>query len=291
MNIEQLKTLDTIVKNGSFRNASKVLHKAQSAVSVSIKNLEEYIGFSLFDRDGYRPVLTEKGKIFYESSKNILQKMDELVDLSKTIEHGLETEINISVSFTTEIKGLPEILKVFSDKYPGTNILLKVSTMDTSIEELKSGAADIAFATNSEPVDEFESIEWRSTTIVNVIGSSNKLAASIEDISFDDLKTVPQIVVSSQSDPKKGKSAGILEGGKHWVVSDFETKKYLIKEGLGWGGIPMYMVKKDLTEGTILNLKKLREPVTFTSKAFRKRKTLHGEASEYLWALIKSKNN
>ena len=50
MNFDQLTALDAIIKHGSFRNASKALNKAQSAVSIGIKNLEEQLGFSLIVR-------------------------------------------------------------------------------------------------------------------------------------------------------------------------------------------------------------------------------------------------
>ena len=60
--LDQLLVLSKIAETGSFRAAAGVLHRAQSAVSYAIKNLEDELGVELLCRDQYRPTLTPAGE-------------------------------------------------------------------------------------------------------------------------------------------------------------------------------------------------------------------------------------
>ena len=54
------------VQEGSFSSAAKKYLLSQSAISQQITQLENEIGVILFDRSGYKPKLTNQGKVFYE---------------------------------------------------------------------------------------------------------------------------------------------------------------------------------------------------------------------------------
>ena len=56
--LEHLHVIDVIHQEGSFRKASEKLFKARSAVSYSVKQVEDYYQIQIFDRDTYRPELT-----------------------------------------------------------------------------------------------------------------------------------------------------------------------------------------------------------------------------------------
>ena len=55
----------TVVEKGSFTAAARELYLTQPALSKQIANLERESGIPLFDRSGYKPVLTAKGRIFH----------------------------------------------------------------------------------------------------------------------------------------------------------------------------------------------------------------------------------
>ena len=55
-----------VVEQGSFSKAAKKFYLSQSAISQQITQLENEIGVILFDRSGYKPKLTNQGKVFYE---------------------------------------------------------------------------------------------------------------------------------------------------------------------------------------------------------------------------------
>ena len=58
LTLDQLRVLDSIERLGSFARAARELSRATSAVSYSVKTLEESLGLRLFDRSGHRAALT-----------------------------------------------------------------------------------------------------------------------------------------------------------------------------------------------------------------------------------------
>ncbi len=52
LQIDLLKTFLAIIDTGGFTNASQVVHRTQSAISMQVKRLEDTIGQPLFERIG-----------------------------------------------------------------------------------------------------------------------------------------------------------------------------------------------------------------------------------------------
>ena len=85
MTYEQIKVLHAIVTEGSFRAAAEKLYKSQPAISNMMKKLEHELGVLLISRDNYRPQLTSEGEIFYEKALLVLEQMNELSGLAKSL--------------------------------------------------------------------------------------------------------------------------------------------------------------------------------------------------------------
>src|ERR1700681_4745829 len=76
MTFEQMKIFLEAAHFGSFTYAAERLGLTQSAVSVSIKKLEEKHDVSLFDRSGRRLMLTEAGQVLLNEAERILRDVD-----------------------------------------------------------------------------------------------------------------------------------------------------------------------------------------------------------------------
>lgn len=76
MTFEQMKIFLEAAHNGSFTHAAEKLGLTQSAVSISIKKLEEKHNVVLFDRSGRRLVLTEAGQVLLSEAERILRDVE-----------------------------------------------------------------------------------------------------------------------------------------------------------------------------------------------------------------------
>jgi DNA-binding transcriptional LysR family regulator len=76
----QLQTLVTVANCQSFSKAAEELKVTQSAISQSVKNLEEKIGVNLFKRSGKKVVLTTEGEKLYTIANDYLKKLFETLE-------------------------------------------------------------------------------------------------------------------------------------------------------------------------------------------------------------------
>ena len=72
LTLDQLRVLTTIAETGSFSAAGRRLNRAQSAICQAVAMLEDVQGVTLFDRSGFRPVLTEVGRVLVAQARSVL---------------------------------------------------------------------------------------------------------------------------------------------------------------------------------------------------------------------------
>jgi len=75
MNLEQLEYIVEIAKTRSFSAAASQLHMTQSAISQSVRKLEQELGMTVFERSRQGAVPTEEGKTFIEQAIEILRRV------------------------------------------------------------------------------------------------------------------------------------------------------------------------------------------------------------------------
>ncbi len=132
----------TVVEEGSFSAAARKLYVSQANLSKQIVILEKEVGTELFDRTGYRPVLTDAGKFLYDRLTKIRRKEDEINEgLSKFIPG------NIRMGFTgvSENRELIEAIRIFQTEHPGNEVELKKYDLEGCAAALVSDLVDISF--------------------------------------------------------------------------------------------------------------------------------------------------
>ena len=100
--------------------ASEEIHTTQPAVSLAIRELEQYYGVILFDRIGRRLRITEAGRKFQEYARHIIALFDEM-------EKGMRNWdafgiLRVGASVTIGSQFLPNYVKAFYNRYPGTEV-------------------------------------------------------------------------------------------------------------------------------------------------------------------------
>ncbi|MGZ5048931.1 MAG: LysR family transcriptional regulator, partial [Usitatibacter sp.] len=73
LTLESLQVLDAIDRRGSFAGAAEDLHRVPSAITYSVRQLEDGLGIELFDRSGHRAVLTDAGRELLAEGRRLLQ--------------------------------------------------------------------------------------------------------------------------------------------------------------------------------------------------------------------------
>lgn len=288
MTLDQLQVLDNIVKLGSFRSAAAALRRAQSAVSYSIKTLEEEVGVALFDRDSYRPKLTPEGRALHNKALAILAQAQEFQVLGRQLSLGTEAVIDISVSSLVCFSDLVEKLKDLPKVFPDTQLNLYHDQLRLPFEKTRDEAVAIAISPMVEGVENMERVFWGKSRLYPVCAPGFPALQSLTKLSWADMFHYTQIVVMDPPLVKQETMANVVEGAKRWRVSDFSAMKDLILAGVGWGYLPDFWVAAELKRGklTKLNLEAGQEEVDFY--LIRKRSRPMGPCAQYVWELLRA---
>ena len=97
MNIRDLEYLIAVAKNKSFIKASIECHVSQPTLSGQIKKLEDYLGEQIFERTTKNVTVTTFGKEIIDKAKIIIDKSDEIKNLSTDYRNPWHQPIKIGV--------------------------------------------------------------------------------------------------------------------------------------------------------------------------------------------------
>lgn len=143
MTIRHLKIFHAVCTSDyNTTKAAEKLHMTQPAVSLAIRELEEYYGVVLFDRIGRRLKITEAGQKFREYASYILSSFD---DMEKSMRNwdsfGL---LRVGASITIGSQFLPDYVKAFNGRYPGIRIRALIGPSDQLEQKLLNNELDFA---------------------------------------------------------------------------------------------------------------------------------------------------
>ena len=288
MKHSQLLALDAIVTTGTFRGAAERLHKSQSAVSHMIRQLEEELELKLLSRDAYRPTLTAEGRVFYREATRVLTQMRDLGATAARLRALEEPELRIAVSATLPLELLLPLLGDLGKSFPATHLRLSTEMMGGSIARLIEGRADVAIATlDGVPLEEVETRPMAVVMIRPVASREMAKRLGPGPLLLTAMQAIPQIVVSGTAGADDSQSRDLLPGGRRWTVSDFAAKKQFILSGLGWGGMPDHLIRKEIADGSLVPMEvdgfRPRRSEVF---AIRRRNSTPGPVANDLWRMV-----
>lgn len=256
LTLDQMRTFATVVRAGSFRAGAQQLHRVQSAVSFAIANLEEQLGVALFDRSGYRPVLTPAGQALLEDVRAVLARVDALKARARELEQGVE--LKLSVAFDTLFPtGLAaEALAAMHRRYPGVAVRIEYTSLGGTLEALRTRRCSAAVVVLDHIDDEISRRFLMRLTTVAVVAATHSLAKQARRRGIDLERTIAehlQVVVEDPTSVTAGRDFGVISPNT-WRTGDMHSKLELLRAGVGWGSLPIWLVKGDLESGRLLRL-------------------------------------
>src|SRR3989440_10626816 len=121
----ELRHLRYFVAVAEMENVSRAalkLHVSQPARSRQIRDLEDEIGFSLFERTAKSVRLTDAGRAFLDNARALLQNADEAVTKARAVASAEPTELHVGYSPTPTAEILPKILRAFQIKMSNVHV-------------------------------------------------------------------------------------------------------------------------------------------------------------------------
>ena len=154
----QLRAFSILARTGSFTATAQELHLSQSAISHSMKALEQEIGCRLLDRMGKTVVLTQAGEQLLVHAQKILAEMESARSGLGYLGKWGSSRLRIGASTTACQHVLPAVLREFKESFPACAISIEPGDTPEMIDALRQHRIDLAV--NLEPRRE-EPLEFR----------------------------------------------------------------------------------------------------------------------------------
>lgn len=167
MNIQQLRYVVAIANSGTFREAAEKMYVSQPSLSISVRDLEEELGFKVFNRTSSGTVLTQRGMTFYEKALELVKGFDTFENQYLQSEDENE-EFSIS---SQHYDFLPPLMVEFAEKYPEhCNFRIFESTTVQILDEVAQGFSELGI------------IYLNKTNVKGITQKLNKLGLEIVDL-------------------------------------------------------------------------------------------------------------
>ena len=152
MDLDQLHTFLEIVRLKSFSKAAQTCYRTQPAISAQVRQLEQELNTTLFERLGTKIALTTAGKILVEYAEQILDLRRRAQDAINELERVPRGELVIAANEATCIYVLPQVFSEFKKKFPNVQLSVDRSYGSRVVEAVLNNLAD--FGITQLPVQE-----------------------------------------------------------------------------------------------------------------------------------------
>lgn len=254
MELRNIITFCKVYNLKSFSLAAKELGYAQSTITTQIQTLENDLGVKLFERIGKNIELTSKGKIFLDYAEEIVELVNKSQDAVNELgePNGILT-IGVAESLCTMI--LNEPLRIYHEKYPNIEIIVKVATYADLLTMIKTNNADLVLMIG-EKVNDLDLIHaMYYDEPMAILSAPQNLLVNKNKIKIKDLEQEPLILTekgcSYRAAFKKQFNIQGLEPRISFEIGGLEAIKKLTMSNLGITLLPYMTVKNEIKKGKL----------------------------------------
>ncbi|MDR7332083.1 LysR family transcriptional regulator [Roseateles asaccharophilus] len=256
---EALSMMDTIARTGSFAAAAREMGRVPSALTYSVRQLEDALDVLLFDRSSRQAVLTAAGQELLMEGRRLLQELDAVANRVRRIATGWESELTLAVDDAVARRALFDLMDAFYAETiegggpPPTRLKLRVEVLAGTWEALLHGQADVAIGvpaqlqTSNVLCESAGELEFAFC-----VAPHHPLASLPEPLSASQIAEHRIIAVADSARLMAPLTVGLLPGQDVLTVPSLATKLEAMLRGLGCGSLPTPMVRRHVEAGRLV---------------------------------------
>jgi DNA-binding transcriptional LysR family regulator len=175
-----LKYLLAIAEASNFTRAAQRLFVAQPSLSRQIRDLEEAIGFSIFDRhrDGVR--LTPAGQMVIDYAQEAMSSRTQIVEVARAVNAGNVPTLRVGFSSFINARHLQNFRTSYNAFFPGCEIRPNSGTTAQIVAKLERRELDCALVPLPIHGPQWHIVQFSRTPLVACMRADDELAASSE---------------------------------------------------------------------------------------------------------------
>jgi DNA-binding transcriptional LysR family regulator len=261
---DALAMMDAIARAGSFAAAARELGKVPSALTYSVRQLEDALDVLLFDRRSGQAVLTAAGEELLREGRRLLAEMDAVANRVRRVSCGWETQLTVVADGVISRLTMFELCEAFFALRPpenegagtGTRLRLRTEVLAGTWEALLGGEADLAIgvggAPGNAPPAGIELKPLGTIDFVFAVAPHHPLAAHDGPIADAQLLRHRAVAVADSARRRAPVSFNLLPGQDVFTVASMQAKLEAQLRCLGCGFLPEPIAREHIRAGHLV---------------------------------------
>jgi len=287
MNFQQLRSVRETVRCGfNLTEVASVLHPSQPGISRQIRDLEDEMGFELFQRTAKSLKLTDSGRVFLKEARAVLQRADDAVRNARaaSLDSG---ELNVGYAPSPTARFLPQTLRVFQSAMPKARVKLHDCSTGEMLTGLRAGRLQLALTVRADVklLREYTFTELMRDTMMLAVPPNHPLAKQ-KSVKLEQVVREPLIGYSRKEYPEAHKMLVNFFSGqkpKPHIVEEHDSVNSLIAAVEAGVGVSIVTNSLKCTAGWRLKFVKFSPTLPpIIVGAFSPKKKLSPSAEKFL---------
>jgi DNA-binding transcriptional LysR family regulator len=286
MDFLQLEHFLAVVDEGSFTRAAERVYRTQSAISQSIKKLEEEVGAPLFARDMPEVCLTQSGQRLVDYARRMIRLRDNAMKSLDELRNLVSGSLSIAAHESAAVYLLPGPIKAYLRRFPEIKVNIYRNRLDEIPRLVMDREVDVGFVKEEPTFKELRCVQIHLDEMVLIAPPHHPLAVrphvTVKDLSSEHFvlhhvcaATTQHVLRLFEEHGSRCKVAAEL-----W---SFENIKQFVREDVGLAIVPRVCVQQELADGLLaaIPIIELRMPRP-TRMIFRDRRYVSDAARELI---------
>jgi LysR family transcriptional regulator for metE and metH len=246
MELRHLRIIKTIADEKGITKSLDKLFLTQSAVSHQLRDIEERLGVKLFYRTKKQWILTEEGKIIYDTATKVLNEIDNATEKINDLRNGHAGAIRISTECYKSYHWLPAFMVKMKLLYPKLDVKIVMEATHKPLQKLLNNELDVGITSDPWPDKSIKYIELFKDEVMAVVPAGHPLITK-KHLSADDIAGQVLIIHSYPLDtvnvyqhflkPEQKQPGQII------AVPLTEVALEMVKAGMGIMTMPLWALK------------------------------------------------
>jgi molybdate transport repressor ModE-like protein len=258
---DALAMMDTIARCGSFAAAARELGKVPSALTYSVRQLEDALDVLLFDRRSGQARLTAAGEELLSEGRRLLAEMEAVAHRVRRVAGGWETQLTIAMDGVVSRLTMFELCEAFyalrpsaGQDGPGTRLRLRTEVLAGTWEALVSGQADLSIGVDVDHAAP-PGIELRTLgeiDFVFAVAPHHALAGHEGVVTDAELLRHRAVAVADSAQRLTPLTVNLLPGQDVFTVASLQAKIEAQLRCLGCGFVPEPLAREHIRAGRLV---------------------------------------
>lgn len=177
MELRHLRYFLAVADELHFGRAAERLHISQPPLSQQIRQLEEELGFELFQRTRRRVRLTDAGRVFAEEARALLERLGRATAAARRVARGETGSLDVGFVASATYAILPRLYRRFRERHPDVSLTLSEMSTAEQVEALRAGRIQVGLARSPVGDETLAAEPLRDEPLALALPSRHRLAA------------------------------------------------------------------------------------------------------------------